>query len=379
MKKMLLSIMLLLGFLSILGCQQEDLDSLTEQFLAQKDLETELGVQYCKQFIKGGWLSVADVNCREDVTYPEQIVSISDTRYEASAYTPPANSSGSMAGKWMMINDKGTIYRQICEVSSTQTADTYTVKCAKETDDAQAWREWQEFSYNAATQEAFFYEEKDIPTRNSRNPGTVSKRLTASVSDMNLMQVSERSDYAYNNGSTESKVKTPYSFVRLADDMAAAVGTISVERKDFEGNLRLMEQYPIVSFEETADGWVFIGENNALLAELPFLSQIRIYERDEYLSSTFQGNSYGIFKNYLVNNKAFEWLPGIANALFDSLTLPTGEDTRLAYKEFELRLRQFDIVQNDAQGLTMNFLVNRRYAERYQLDSTLGEIRLSYE
>src|SRR5690554_2608848 len=339
MKKILLSITLSLSFLSILGCQQEDLDSFSEQFLAEQDKETELGVQYCQQFIKGGWLGLELIDCVENVSYPEQIVNISDARYDPSAYTPPTNNSDSMAGKWMMVNNtSGRIYRQICEVSSTQTADTYTVKCAKETDDAQAWREWQEFSYNAATQEAFFYEEKDIPTRNSRNPGTVSKRLTASVSDMNLMQVSERSDYAYDNGSTESKVKTPYSFVRLADDMAAAVGTISVERKDFEGNLRLMEQYPIVSFEETADGWVFIGENNALLAKLPVLSQIRIDKRDEYSSSTFQGNSYGASKSYHKGNDAFEWLPGIANALFDSLTLSTGEDRRLAYDEFELRL-----------------------------------------
>ena len=377
MKKILLSITLSLSFLSILGCQQEDLDSFSEQFLAEQDKETELGVQYCQQFIKGGWLGLELIDCVENVSYPEQIVNISDARYDPSAYTPPTNNSDSMAGKWMMVNNtSGRIYRQICEVSSTQTADAYTVKCANETDDENAWREWQDFTYNEAAQKAFFYEEKDIPIRNNRNPGTVTKRLTASVSGMNLMQVSEQRDYVYENGSSESQIKSLYSFVRLADTIAATLGSISFKRKDFEGNIVLMEQYPIVSFEETLDGWVFKGENNELIAELPLLNQVRISEFDEYSSSPFQGNTYGASNWY--TKEAFEWFPGVADALFDSLTLSTGEDRRLSYQEFELRLRQFDIVQNDAQGLAINFLVSRRYAERYQRDSTVGEIRLSY-
>lgn len=382
MKKIIISAALLFGFLSILGCQQEDLDIMSEQFFAEHDYETEDGVKYCEEFSKGGWFGASIHPCVEQISYPPQISNHDDTQFDPNSYTPAVNNSGSLAGKWMQLNDdKSPIKRQICEFSATQTPDFYRVSCAKESA-SESWREYEEFTYDATTQEAFFYEEKDIPIRNDRNPGTFSKRLTASVSGMNLLQLSEQRDYAYGDGTSKSETKYIYSFVRLAANMADPIGMLTVERKDYENNLILMEQYPIVTFEEVlGDGWTFKGENGEVLARLPALHLVKI---PPDILGYYQGISYGHFRNFqyaLTKLADYEdYFPGVADALFEFLPMPSG-DYRRPYSDpskYELRLRQFDVLQHDAQGLEIDFLVSRRYAERFKLDKTVGKIQLQY-
>lgn len=370
MKKIIVSAALLFGFLSILGCQQEDLDIMSEQFFAEHDYETEEGVKYCVEILK----SFSQRPCVEQVSYPPQISNHDDTQFDPNTYTPAVNNSGSLAGKWMQLNDDSSpVKRQICEFSATQTPDFYRVRCAKESA-IESWREYEEFTYDATTQAAFFYEEKDIPIRNDRNPGTYSKRLTASVSDMNLLQLSEQRDYAYDDGTSKSETKYIYSFVRLATNMADPIGMLTVERRDFENNLMLAEQYPIVSFEEVlGDGWTFKGENGEVLARLPALHLVKI--RSDIVGY-YQGVSYGYFTIF----DHEDYFPGAADALFDFLPLPSGDYRRLYSdpSKYELRLRQFDVLQHDAQGLEIDFLVSRRYAERFKLDKTVGKIQLQY-
>lgn len=308
--------------------------------------------------------------CTELRAYSTQINNSNDARFDIDAYTPKVNSTNSLEGRWLIISEENTLsskFRQSCELNEQSgNSNNFDLTCSE--------APYTGMVFNLNTNVL------DISESIRTRPGTGDEagldRVTTEtvyglVSNLNEIEVNKKTVSVWSDGYTEELTRHFYTLIRVGDT-ASPLGQINVEKYDFEGNLQLMEQYDVGALLEKDDSITLSDMAGATLAV--FSNNMTVKNADTLEVDAFDyvyplyGNTYDV-----------DLFPGLDPYLFDGIgtqVIPTPE---ILFKgSFELRLRQFDYVENDAVSLNIDWLINRRQATRFERGDTIGNVSLSF-
>ncbi|MCP3923534.1 MAG: hypothetical protein GY714_13225 [Desulfobacterales bacterium] len=297
-------------------------------------------------------------NCLELRKYDDQINNSDGLRFQSYSYTPSVNLTGFLEGRWMYVRKNGGGEREICDLNET-IPDNFDLTCIS----------------NPLTDMVFHSGTNilDISqvTETKQGEGdwshlTYDKTITfwGVVTDLNKIEVHQKTDDVWSDGViVEGRDYIRYSLIRL-EDTPSLLGHIIIEKFDFEGQSQLMDQYDVYGYLEKDQTITLSDINGDPLAV--FGSGISTRNNEALVYDRVYGNAYDV-----------DLFPGVEPYLFDGI----GDD--LFYVSTHhinqiLRLRQFDYVQNDADGLEIDFLINRHQATFFERGDTIGNITLSF-
>ena len=296
--------------------------------------------------------------CTEQRSYSEQINNSDVARFDHSHYTPVSNHTNDIEGTWLSVSSTGNS-RETCQLEKlNDISHSYLYSCVQ-SDDLQ-------FNLDISTMTV------DLGT-SVRPGGGRTTVTTGTFIDYNQFAITVETTDELEDGSTQVQTVETKRFIRLAE-AGLQLGKISIEKFDFENNLLLMEEYPIYGLSEMDGDFLLVDLSNNPLAAFSndiVLKNTSTLNQIDPISGTanLYGNAY--------NEDLF---PGINKDLFDGINNGQVVPTDLVRwpNDFELRLRQFDYVQNNAQSLKIDFLINRRQATKFLRGDTKGSINLSF-
>ncbi|MCP4392686.1 MAG: hypothetical protein GY804_00170 [Alphaproteobacteria bacterium] len=304
--------------------------------------------------------------CEESRAYDAQIDNNSnDDRFDPDAYT--LNSTSSLEGHWMILPKPDSYsgeFRQSCDLNE-QTTNNFDLTCIHESvvDFGDGGMEGMIFNPSE--------NKLDISTNTESGDGArehtgetydLTDTVWGVVSGLNRIEIYAHTVWEWSVSPDEEFDFHLATLIRLGDT-ATSLGQITIEKFDFDDQSQLANVYDVHDILEKNDVITLNDINGDILAE--FKNDIIINNPS---NATFSNRIYG---NYYVE----DLFPGVDPYLFD------GIDTQLTWEEdspLHLRLRQFDYVQNDANGLDIDWLINRLQATRFERGDTIGNISLSF-
>ena len=309
--------------------------------------------------------------CTELRAYDAQIDNGDLTRLDPSSYTPKVNSSHSLAGTWLFfpkVGEYAGVLRQSCELNEqVESPNNFALTCSE--------APHQILVLNTETNTFDIDRTVTIRTGDPRGDVTTTITTRGVISNDNRIEVIEEAVYE-NSITGTSVIQTQlYTLLRMGEK-GIPLGQITVEKYDFDGNLQLMEQYDVAAILEKGN---FIALSDMAGEPLAAFNSSLIVENTDNLKSSLSFNTRLYGSTYKTN-----MFPGVDPYLFDGLgtQLMPGEEaidsSGDAVPAFELRLRQFDYVSNDANSLNINWLINRRHATRFERGDTIGNISLTF-
>lgn len=312
--------------------------------------------------------------CTELRAYNAQINNSNDNRFDHTAYTPEVNLTTSLEGHWLYVDDTGTNIRQTCELNEqVGNPNNFDLLCSE--------APYTDMIFNPVTN--IIDISQSIRTENGEGEfedltyDTITT-VYGTVSDLNRIEFHREIVVVWSDGLIlEGRDYILQHLIRLGDT-ATPIGQITVEKYDFEGNLQLMEQYDVGAILEKGNAITLTGMAVVTLAI--FGNNTTVKNTDSLESFAFSGE-YPLYGNIY----DVDLFPGVDPYLFDGIDaelMPSSSNNANAYNlsvdQFELRLRQFDYVSNDATSLNINWLINRRQATRFERGDTIGNISLSF-
>src|SRR5690554_689410 len=367
------------------ACQQSD----SLKLISQEEIiyNNENGFSTC--FVESIFVgSKTTTYCPETRAYGVGINNKNDNRFNASSYTLPINNSGSLEGKWMLLYDNPDYgwVRQSCLINEIPSGlNMYKVDCDEMPNNPSYLNADSILSHDTTTNTVSFYYSSTPSTHpeSQEDPYNIVINVGGTESNMNYLHISGQRIHEYpDENVVAQELFKPFSLVRLGDT-SHTLGEISIDRFDHENNLVFSDQYTVANILEKG--------SSPTVAKM-----LTLYGTDGTVlmqqgANSLEKKAYELAKNQKLygitfNSHSFPGVdPYLFDGIFDGVAEPILEQSALISASsppeehiIELRLRQFDLLIYDAKSLHIDFLINRRQADRFERGDTIGKIRLDF-